>query len=201
MQRLTHSQFLLSAGLFASGLLVVAFVAGFITGTSPTAHLFWNTGDFALGLLATVPMLLVLAVAYLSRSKGMAAIRVFLRDEIGPLLDECRLVDMLLLALLAGLCEESLFRGFLYFWIRDWNPPLAILVSNLLFGVAHAVTPLYAVLAAFIGLYLTALVAADTTPNLLIPITTHTAYDFLAFLVVRWDYRRHCQAVPDEPCT
>jgi membrane protease YdiL (CAAX protease family) len=65
------------------------------------------------------------------------------------------------------------------------------LITNLLFGLAHAVTPLYVVLAAFLGLYLTAFMVVDPTPNLLIPITAHSLYDLIAFAVVLWDYRRH----------
>ena len=67
---------------------------------------------------------------------------------------------------------------------------LAVVICNVCFGAAHSVTPLYALLAAFLGLYLTALLAADNTPNLLIPITAHTTYDFVGFLFVVWDYRR-----------
>jgi hypothetical protein len=47
------------------------------------------------------------------------------------------------------------------------------------------------VLAAFLGLYLTAFMVVDPTPNLLIPITAHSLYDLIAFAVVLWDYRRH----------
>jgi hypothetical protein len=63
--------------------------------------------------------------------------------------------------------------------------------SNLAFGAAHAATQLYFILAAFLGLYLTALIAVDPTPNLLIPITAHTVYDIAAFTVVLHDYRKH----------
>jgi hypothetical protein len=66
---------------------------------------------------------------------------------------------------------------------------LAVVITNVLFGRAHAVTPMYALRAAFIGIYLTALLAADSTPNLLIPITAHAVYDLIAFTVVIRDYR------------
>ncbi|MCA9034250.1 MAG: CPBP family intramembrane metalloprotease [Planctomycetaceae bacterium] len=187
---LTHAQFLISAGAFEGMLLAVAFLLGWGLSCHPTAHLHWDKTDLMMGLLATIPMLLLLAVCFVSTSKGIVAIRVFLRETLGPLLNRCNLLDLFLLALLAGLCEEVLFRGLLYFLIHPWNPTLAVIVSNLLFGFAHAVTPFYAMLAAFMGLYLTALLAVDPTPNLLIPITAHTAYDFVAFLVVIWDWRR-----------
>ncbi|MEQ9407967.1 MAG: CPBP family intramembrane glutamic endopeptidase [Fuerstiella sp.] len=184
------SQFLVGAGLFEGGLLLVAFALGWLVGVHPTAELTWSLPDFGFGLLATLPMLLLLAACWLSGSRAMKQIRTFLQDLLGPLLDRCRLIDILFLALLAGVCEEVLFRGLVYQWIRPWNPTLAIIVTNLLFGLAHAITPLYAILAGMIGLYLTALMTVDGTPNLLLPITAHSAYDFIAFLLVLWSYRR-----------
>jgi uncharacterized protein len=188
--QLTQSQFLTSAALFEGGLLLVALVCGWLAGISPVETVTWSWEDFGLGLLAAVPMLLVLSVCMLSRAKGFVQIREFLRDFIGPFLDRCHWYDLVLLALLAGVCEEIFFRGFLYLWIAGWNLVLAVILTNLLFGVAHAVTPLYALLAAFLGIYLTALLAADPTPNLLIPVTAHSVYDLIGLLIVLWDYRR-----------
>lgn len=189
------SQFLLSAGLFEGGLLLVAFVLGFLFNVNPTAELQWTWEGFGIGVVATIPMLLLLAACFLSTAGGVRQIRVFLRDVLGPVLDQCRLIDIIFLALLAGICEEVLFRGFLYQWSRDWNPTFAIMMTNVLFGLAHSITPLYAWLAGIIGLYLTALMFLGPSPNLLIPITTHSVYDFIAFLVVLWDYRRHSKTV------
>ncbi len=189
-ETLTLSQFLTGAGLFEGALLLVAFALGFIVDVHPTAELVWSWQDFGVGLLATVPMLFLLAACFLSNANGLRQIRNFLSETLGPLLDRCRIVDIVFLALLAGICEEVLFRGLLYQWIRAWNATLAIIVCNLLFALAHSITPLYAMLAGFIGLYLTALMTVDSTPNLLIPMTAHAAYDFVAFLVILWDYRR-----------
>jgi membrane protease YdiL (CAAX protease family) len=164
---------------------------GWLIGVHPTQELTWSLSDFGLGLLATGPMLLLLAAAWLSKSNGLQQIRKFLLDVLGPLLSQCRLIDIVFLALLAGVCEEVLFRGLIYQWGKAWNPTMAIIIVNVLFGLAHAITPLYAWLAGLIGLYLTALMSADPTPNLLIPITAHAAYDLVAFLLVLWDYRQH----------
>ena len=187
---MTHSQFLTSAAVFEGGILLVAFIGGWLTGVDPTAQLSWSNEDFALGLLATAPMLILLVICMLSRAKGMRQVREFLRDSIGPLLNDCGWYDIVLLALLAGVCEEAFFRGFLFLWIQPWNLMLAVVITNVLFGLAHAVTAMYALLAAFLGIYLTALVAADPTPNLLIPVTAHVVYDLIAFVVVIRDYRR-----------
>ncbi|MBL8818091.1 MAG: CPBP family intramembrane metalloprotease [Planctomyces sp.] len=188
---MTQSQFMNGAAAFEGGLLILSFVLGWIASTSPTENLYWSAEDLGYGFLATIPMLLFGAAAFLSQSSAMSGIREFLREAIGPYLAACRIWDLFLLALLAGVCEEALFRGFLYFWMVDWNATLAVVICNLVFAATHAITPMYALLAGFLGLYLTALVAADPTPNLLIPITAHTLYDLIGFLVVVWDYRRN----------
>ena len=189
-EELSHSKFLTTVALFEGGLLAAAFLGGWLLDCPPTATLTWSFEDFGLGLLATVPMLVVLAICALSSSEAMKKIRAFQRDTVGHLLDECRWYDIVLLALLAGVCEEVLFRGFLFLWLVRFNSVIAVLISNLAFGAAHAATPLYGILAAFLGLYLTALIAVDPTPNLLIPITAHTVYDIAAFALVLRDYRQ-----------
>ena len=136
-------------------------------------------------------MLLVLLGVLLFPTSGIQQIREFMRDTLGPLLSRCRSIDLLLLAILAGLCEEVLFRGFLFAYVWQFNQSLAVIVCNLAFGLAHLVTPLYAFLAAIAGLYLTALLAVDPSPNLLLPITAHAAYDFVAFLIIVREFRRH----------
>ncbi|MEY2724871.1 MAG: hypothetical protein RLZZ458_738 [Planctomycetota bacterium] len=181
----------MAAGIFEAGLLGAAFAGGWLVGVNPTAGLQIRGEDALLGLAASIPMLLLLAVCMVSRSAGMEQIRKFLRDAIGGYLARSSFFDLVLLALLAGVSEEVFFRGFLYGWIGGWNPVLGVLVCNLLFALAHAVTPMYALLTGFLGLYLTALVAVDATPNLLIPIVAHAVYDLIAFGVVLRDYRHH----------
>jgi len=189
--KFTPSQFLVGAAVLEGILLATAFLLGWLMDFSPTQDLYWDLKDLGLGLLATGPlMLLMLAMLFLPGS-GIQGIRKFMRDTLGPLLARCRVIDLFFLALLAGLCEEVLFRGFLFGWIWQYNRTFAVTICNLIFGMAHCVTPLYGFLAAMAGLYLTALMAVDPSPNLLIPITTHTVYDFIAFLIVVHDYRRH----------
>jgi hypothetical protein len=55
---------------------------------------------------------------------------------------------------------------------------IGLAVAALLFGLAHFITPTYAVLAGTMGLYLGWLWI--DTGNLLVPITAHAVYDFLA---------------------
>ncbi len=191
--KLTHTQFLTGAGITEAALLMTAFFLGWLMDFKPTQDLWWDWVDLGYGLLAAVPLLLILAAVLLIPGAGVRRIREFMRDTLGPPLARCRLIDLALLALIAGLCEEVLFRGFLFGYIWQYNRGLAIVVCNLAFGLAHLVTPLYALLAVLAGLYLTALLAVDPSPNLLVPIAAHAAYDFIAFQVVVRDFKKKRQ--------
>ncbi len=189
--KLSHGQFLIGAGVLEGGMLLTALGLGWLMDFRPTQDLHWNARDAGYGLLAAGPLLLMMAALFLLPGSGVQEIRKFLRDTLGPLLSRCRVADLFFLALLAGLCEEILFRGFLYGWLAQHNRTLAIMLCNIAFGLAHWITPLYGFLAGMAGLYFTALLAVDPTPNLLLPATAHAAYDFIAFLIVVRDYRRH----------
>jgi membrane protease YdiL (CAAX protease family) len=74
-----------------------------------------------------------------------------------------------------------LFRGVLQQAFGNWLPVWgAIAAAALLFGLLHAVTTTYAVLAALVGAYLGWLYFL--TGNLLAPIVAHALYDFVALV-------------------
>jgi len=96
----------------------------------------------------------------------------------------------LILASIAGLSEELLFRGVIQPWIESSCGLTAGLIgSNIIFGLAHAVTPLYAVLAALVGMYLSLSMDYGGDRNLLLPVVIHGLYDFLAFIALIRSYR------------
>ncbi|MDD1617424.1 MAG: abortive infection protein [Methylococcaceae bacterium NSP1-2] len=76
-------------------------------------------------------------------------------------------------------------------WITaSWGIVAGLWVSNIIFGVVHAVTPLYALLVTFVGLYLSlSMEVGGGENNLLIPIIIHSLYDFLAFIALMRMYR------------
>ena len=71
----------------------------------------------------------------------------------------------------------------------SWGKTVALIGSNVIFGLVHSLTPLYAVLAALVGIYLGLSLDYGGERNLLIPIIIHGLYDFLAFLVLMHVYR------------
>ena len=106
-------------------------------------------------------------------------------ETVVPLFRACHTMDLALIAALAGLGEEMLFRGVLQRAIIGETPTefqtwLGIVAAGVVFGMAHRITWTYAALATIIGIYLGWLLEA--TGNLLAPIAAHGVYDFLALV-------------------
>lgn len=175
--------------LFEGGVLAVAIGVGWLVSINPFARLAWTAEGGLWGTVAALPIFVLFLIGQRVPLRALQRIREFLDRSLGPVLAECRWYDLLGVALLAGIGEEALFRGVLQPW-------LGLTWSNVAFGLAHAVTPLYAVLAGGIGFYLGWLF--DTTGNLLAPVLAHTLYDFLAFVVVARHARQRQAAASDE---
>lgn len=178
---MTRRNFLILAVAFEGGLAVAAVVAGWFLGINPVQPWSWDWAAVAWGLGATLPLLGLFQLEMRIPWRPLQEIREFLRDHLGPLMAQCAWYELLLIAALAGLGEEVLFRGLL-------QPLMGVGWSNLLFGLAHCVTPMYAVIVAAIGAFLGWL--RLETGNLLPPVVTHATYDFVAFLLVVADWRR-----------
>lgn len=183
-------RFLLLATLFEGILLVAAFVLGAMLDIDPLVT--WSPDASAVmwGVVGIMPLYALFLVSYRQSGGGLREIREFLVDKLGPLLDGCRTIDLLYLGLLAGVSEEFLFRGVLQPWLeRDWGPIGGLVFSNLIFALAHWVTPLYGLLAGLTGTYLGLSLDVAGERNLAIPTIIHAGYDFLAFLAVARAYR------------
>jgi hypothetical protein len=86
---MTPQQFLISAAIFEGILLAIAFIGGWFTGINPTAQLRWSGADLLLGLLATLPMLAVLAVCMLSTLPALLQMRQLLKDMLPASARKC----------------------------------------------------------------------------------------------------------------
>lgn len=167
---------------------MTALVLAWVLGINPFEKIQITVRAVVLGIAGTIPMLIVFAITHQSPIGPLREIKRFLIESLGPYLAECRWYDLVWVALLAGCSEELMFRAVLQTWLNHWGPVTGLLVSNSLFGLAHAVTPLYAVLAGLMGIYLGALYQIAGDGNLLVPTLTHTLYDLVAFFVVRRSY-------------
>ena len=184
-----RSAFLKLAILFQGGLALIALGLSWSLGVSVTCRVSYE--GIRNGIVATIPLLALLALVYQSRTRNLIQIRHLLQDVLGRPLSACSWSDLLALAALAGFSEELLFRGVLEPCISRWNPVLALIANNILFGLCHAVTPTYAILAGLMGGYLSLTMKWTSEPDLLVPICCHSLYDFVAFAVVRQSFRRN----------
>jgi hypothetical protein len=109
-------------------------------------------------------------------------------EQLGPLLAPRSPVELALLAALAGLAEEVLFRGVVQAGLARVLPEgAALLAASAAFGLAHFITPTYALLAGLAGLYLGGLFLLQG--SLLAPIVAHAIYDAVALNYVARLYR------------
>jgi membrane protease YdiL (CAAX protease family) len=180
------------AGLFEGGLAVVAIVVGYLVGHSPMATIEWtaaawqgNLMALLWGTLAALPMLAGLVVAERVPLAPLVKLRRVVRLLVVPLFRNASVIELALISLIAGIGEELLFRGLMQDALAAWiggtaGTCIGLAVSSLVFGLAHALTRTYAVLATLVGIYLGVLFLL--TGNLLAPIAAHAAYDFVALL-------------------
>ncbi len=175
--------------LFEAGLAPVAIVVGWMVGVPPLAAFAWEGRAVGLGLLATLPMLLVLAAALRWPIGPLGRIKAFLERELAPALSGCGWPDLALISLAAGIGEEMLFRGVIQGALTRWvGPAPAVVVAGLLFGLFHPVSTAYVVVAGLLGTYLGLVWLA--TGNLLAVIVAHAVYDFLALVAILHDLRK-----------
>jgi membrane protease YdiL (CAAX protease family) len=100
---------------------------------------------------------------------------------INAMFPQASLGQLAMVSILAGVGEELLFRGVIQTVIGWWTPPIAALViTALLFGLLHALSKIYFVLATVIGLGLGWM--TWYYHDLVGPMVAHSVYDFLALL-------------------
>ncbi|MEL6360067.1 MAG: CPBP family intramembrane glutamic endopeptidase [Pseudomonadota bacterium] len=162
-------------GTLALGVVgaVLALVFDVALPVQPTAS------ALLLGVAATLPMALFFVLFVGTKHPRVSAFR---EDQLKffagmpYLFTPSRVV---ILALLAGINEELLFRGFLQPYADRFMPTtVAIVVTNVLFGLLHARTFLYMIITTLIGIYLGFVLV--WTDSLIAPMTAHALYDIIA---------------------
>lgn len=148
----------------------------------------WSWRDAAIGVAATAPLGLFLN--WFMRT-DRTAIAKFRREQIeffAGLGFELTWPRIILLALASGISEELFFRGFLQVYIDGFTPvAVSIFVTNVLFGLLHWRTAIYALIAGSVGIYLGVLFWL--TGNLVAPMVAHGVYNFFAFILTRQSLR------------
>jgi len=133
------------------------------------------------GLIATVPMLVMFCWLVHSDWPALRTLQQQVERIIGEMFPSANIIQLAIVAALAGVGEELLFRGVLQTVIGWWTTPIAgLLISGLMFGALHALSKVYFSLATVIGIgfgwmtwYFDDLVG---------PMVAHSLYDFVALM-------------------
>jgi len=188
--------FFKTACYFEGSLILVAVILGWFADVNPFAYLVFNEQAVINGILGTLPLCVIFLALNQTNLGALRKIRSILKDTLGPSLVKHHWTDLFVLAMIAGISEELLFRGVIQPWMENsWGILAGLLVSSLIFGLVHAVTLLYFVMATAVSVYLGMYLDYDSTRNLLAPIIIHGLYDFFAFMVVLYSYRLEQQRV------
>jgi uncharacterized protein len=182
--------------LFEGSLVLVALALGWIFHIDVLAGLRPNLAAVAFGVCGAIPPFALLLISERFKFPALERIKELLLETLGPSLAACRWFDLILLAAVAGVGEEFLFRGVVQPLFERWTRPVGsghaagLILSNVIFGLLHFITPTYALLAGLMGIYFGLLLDATGSRNLLGPILAHGVYDYLAFLVLVQTARR-----------
>lgn len=183
MNPVRREDFLAFVGAYLAGLLLLTLGLAAVAGLSPLQLIHPALTDLAIG--AAAAGIMVAAFGFLPPVRQQA------EEILGPSLAVCRWYDFIPLAVLVGLIEELLFRGVLEPWLaRDVSPRLAFWSVNLLFGLLHAVSVPYAVVAGLLGCLLSLLAHEPGEFNLFRPIVAHAVYDYIGFIWIAGSFRR-----------
>ncbi|WP_189575243.1 CPBP family intramembrane glutamic endopeptidase [Marinobacter zhanjiangensis] len=170
---------LFQAGIVLLGLLpLLVFNIPVAThGLTAGDYLFWGT---LAGLLTYGVLLILSLVDALSSDSLMKHIR-----ELHRFVCSQRWSVLVGLAVLAGIGEELLFRGVIQGWVSQHLGVVAgILAGALVFGLAHAMSLAYFLVASALGVVFG--VAYAVTDSLQLVMVWHAVYDLVVIAVLRW---------------
>lgn|GEM_PF-1220271 len=166
--------FLIQSLAMLVGMVVLSLVLSWFFQITPFSRIHLRWEDFLIGA-AVAPVLLLVA----SRVKDPCDQA---QKVLGPILVDLSWWNMLVLAAAVGFTEELLFRGVLEPLLGRSNWIVGLVLGNLIFGLAHALSMQYALVAGLLGVTLSLLTYGPGGENLFRAIVTHAVYDFLAFL-------------------
>ena len=182
--------FFRTACWFEVALTPLAWGLGWLCNIEVFDDLHYSESAMANGFLATLPLVMLFFAMQQATYRPLIKIRELLLETLGARLQDRQWSDLLILAAIAGFSEEVLFRGFIQPWAEQQTDiTTGLIISNLVFALLHAVTPLYAVLAFLMGIYLGLSLDYGEERNLMTPTIIHGVYDFVAFLAIVRSYR------------
>jgi len=178
-----------------ASLVVLAFLATQITGTPNYGFgpgISFDLSAIREGFLSVLPMFLfacvleviekyVPALQDVSKAAQRSSLVMF-GETFKPGIIFLLSLSM---SLSAGIGEELWFRGVMqYELVEKYGSMVGLGVTSVIFGLLHAVTPLYLASASLASTYFGWLYLS--TKNLVVPIVAHTVYDVCAFMHGHW---------------
>lgn len=158
------SPVLLTLGL-ETGLAVLAILlswSGLYDHSQSLTELDWHKTllpALVYGSVGALPLVLLSWWSGISRLRFFRSIRQSLRESLLPMLKGCSLSGLIIIAAAAGLGEELLFRWSIQGGVTSqstvsWGLIPGLAIGGLLFGLCHAVSRPYFIIATVIGIYL-----------------------------------------------
>ncbi|WP_296058367.1 CPBP family intramembrane glutamic endopeptidase [uncultured Amphritea sp.] len=182
-QRISSYQVVYLALVFEGGLVGIALGLGWLLDAPAFAQFQLSWTGAIQGVLATLPLLLLVLCAGFLDYRPVKDLFSLSREHITRLFSDASLLDLALVAGVAGLGEEVLFRGVIQTVLATYFGPLAgVLIAAVLFGLVHSLSLAYVIGATLIGIYLGCLLLSFD--NLLVPVITHGLYDFIVLVVL-----------------
>lgn len=177
--------------IFISGVLLELLIAGIasvilLLFPQSYAQLNWSLQPsiWLIGISGTLPLLLLFWLVQKYHWTAFRSLEQVKEDILLPMLRASTYFDILLYSILAGVCEELLFRGVIQTALSSPLSPIgAILLSNLLFGLVHPLGWVYILAVAFIGCYLGLLLW--WTQSIVVVMLVHGLYDFIVMLSLK----------------
>jgi membrane protease YdiL (CAAX protease family) len=186
----TPEQFFRLAVAFEGGLVLAGLAIGWFMSPPAWELVRWNADAALLGALWSLPPLVGLVFIRQLQFGATGRLNRTVDELLVPLFGGLRWWHFAIVSTLAGVGEELLFRGILQRLVSDRMGEIwAIVLTSVVFGLAHLVTPLYGFLAALVSVYLGWLLVRYE--NLAVPMVTHAMYDLvaLAYLTSQVDRR------------
>ena len=178
MNRMTLIVLVVETVLAAVGLVVGRWIG---TPILEDARVDLRSG--VLALAATLPLLALTFWSMRTELAFFARLREVFSETVVPLFGSLSLPELLLISIMAGIGEEVFFRAFLQGSLgRFVNPWIALALVSAFFGLVHAVSIGYAIVAGLLGVYLGTLLLV--TGNLFVAVAVHALFDFVAILLI-----------------
>jgi len=173
------------AMVFEGGLGVIAIAVAWLLNFPLIDSIQLSVSAIVWGALAAIPAFAALILCVKCPLGPFVRLVQMVDEMLIPLFKSFSIADIAAVSILAGLGEELLFRGLCQGAVAkavggesgNW---IGLIVGGILFGLAHPITFTYIIFAAFMGFYMGGLWIASG--NLLVPITTHAIYDFVAIV-------------------